>query len=357
MKRIWIPLLLAVVVSMIIGAGASGYAVPTLFHNDEAWYKDSVAPLLMKNGVYHIPADLLGMFGDITVSYHNNDDNLLLTRGDGTYASVLFSDRRAAINGDICENIGIFRENGYTYVDAEWIAGVFSLTCEYSSTADGQTVLRLKDSEAVRTMEELLEVYIPAAETEETQPPETTEPETTPETEIPPETLPETVIKRIYILSDDNYWRQGYVPAEDIAGSSGLVCTLFLHEGSADEKLWEYGFFRSAGICAGSVEEAEAVNRKLEERFYRRMEYVLPADENTDREALRQAGYIVIEPDFTVDAGVDPDVVYEALYAWMLENDTAVVRVGWDGCSQRMLALLCNLNANPDWCRVELLLP
>jgi len=65
----------------------------------------------------------------------------------------------------------------------------------------------------------------------------------------------------------------------------------------------------------------------------------------------------VIEPDFTVDAGVDPDVVYEALYAWMLENDTAVVRVGWDGCSQRMLALLCNLNANPDWCRVELLLP
>lgn len=350
MKRIWIPMLLAAGLALLIGAGAlaSGYTVPTLFHNDEAWYKDSVAPLLMKDGKYHVPADMLEMFGDITVSYHRNEENLLVTHDDGTYVSILFSERRAVIGGEIHENIGIFRENGYTYIDAEWIAAIFSLTCEYTRREDGQTILRLKDGEAVCTMEELLALYTEASAVEET------EEEKMPETEPVPEG---DGIKRIYIVTDDNYDRQGYVPAENIAGISGLACSLFLHEGTKEEKLMEYGFFGDAGICAGSVEEADAVNRRLESLSCRRLEYVLPADDSTDREALRQAGYIVIEPDFTVNAATDPDVVYAALYTYMLEADSAIVRVGWDGCSQRMLALLCDLTANPEWCQSDILLP
>ncbi|MBR5445866.1 MAG: hypothetical protein IKV57_07080 [Clostridia bacterium] len=351
MKRIWIPLVLAVLISLgiCVGVLAGDSAVPSLFHNDEAWYKDSVAPLLIKDSRYHVPADMLGMFGNIGISWHREEENLLMTHTDGSYISLLFSTRTAVVNGAIQENVSVFRENGYTYVDVEWVAGIFSLVCEYAQSEDGRMVLRVSDGGAVRSMEELLSRYAVQYAPEEPQTPEPEPDEAEP--------LPGDGIKRIYIVTDDNYEKLGYVPEEDIVASSGMVCSLFFHARSSDEKLREHGFFGGSGICAGSVEEAEAVNARLEKMGCRRMELVLPAYDSTDREALRQAGYVVLEPDFAVTPTTDPDLMYEELYAWMLENDTAVIRVGWDGCSQRMLALLCNLTANPEWCRADVLMP
>ena len=355
-------LLAAVLVCMLFcGAGtlAAEYDMPTLFHNDEAWYKDSMAPLLMKDGRYHIPADLLGMFGDLTVSSHQDNGNLLITqtagsvrgsestRKDSTYVSILFADKTAVVDGELHENVGIFRENGYTYIDGEWIAEIFSLTCTYAQTENGNTVLRLSDTEAARTMEELMNLY--REETPQTTP--------LPEKDPTPE-LPEAdESRRVYIVTGDNYENPEFVPAEAVVRNSGLVCTMFLHERSDPEKYWEYAFLGDAGICAGSVEEAEAVNARLESMFCRRLEYVLPAYGDTDREALRQAGYIVVEPDFVVDYSTDPDTVYGELTAFLEENRSVIVKVSGDGCSQRMIALLCNLTADPEYCRTEVLLP
>ncbi|MBR2435747.1 MAG: hypothetical protein IKB22_09780, partial [Lentisphaeria bacterium] len=327
---------------------AAEYDMPTLFHNDEAWYKDSMAPLLMKDGRYHIPADLLGMFGDLTVSSHQDNDNLLITRGtgaEGTYVSILFSDKTAVIDGRLQENVGIFRENGFTYVDGEWIAEIFSLTCTYARTENGNTVLRLSDAEAARTMEELMTLY-----REEPM-------QTAPMPEKEPARTGEDGIRRIYIVTGDNYENPEFTPAEAVVKNSGLVCTMFLHGRSDPEKYWEYAFFGNAGICAGSAEEADAVNDRLESLFCRRLEYVLPAYGDTDREALRQAGYIVVEPDFVVDYSTDPDAIYGELTAFLEENDSVIVKVSGDGCSQRMIALLCNLTADPQLCRTEVLLP
>ena len=334
---------------LFCGAGtmAAEYDMPTLFHNDEAWYKDSMAPLLMKDGRYHIPADLLGMFGDLTVSSHQEGGNLLIVQADGTYVSILFADKTAVIDGQLQENVGIFRENGYTYVDGEWIAEIFSLTCTYAQTENGSTVLRLSDAEAAKTMEELMTLY------REESPQTALLPEEKPETELPAG----DGIRRIYIVTGDNYENPEFVPAEAVVENSGLVCTMFLHGRSDPEKFWEYAFPGNAGICAGSAEEADAVNDTLESLFCRRLEYVLPAYGDTDREALRQAGYIVVEPDFVVDYSTDPDVIYEELTAFLKENDSAVVKVSGDGCSQRMIALLCNLTADPEYCRTEVLLP
>ena len=38
--------------------------VPSLFHNDEEWYKDGLYPLAVRNGEYYIPAELFSMFED-----------------------------------------------------------------------------------------------------------------------------------------------------------------------------------------------------------------------------------------------------------------------------------------------------
>ena len=152
-------LLLAVLFSVCVHVLAGGSTVPTLFHNDEAWYKDSVAPLLMKDGKYHVPADILTMFSGITVTYHNSEDNLLMTHEDGRYVSLLFGSRSAVVNGEIREQISTFRENGYTYVEAEWIAEIFGLTCNDIRLESGQYVLRLADQDTGRTLEELVARY------------------------------------------------------------------------------------------------------------------------------------------------------------------------------------------------------
>lgn len=313
------------------GAAGSEYSVPSLFHNDEAWYKDSIAPLLQKDGRYHIPADLLSMFEEIQVSYSQGGDNVLVTGPEGSYVSILFGDKTAVVNGELYENIGVFRENGYTYVDSEWIAELFSLTCTYIQTEEGKTVLRLTDAMSTRSWEELEAMYRTDIRTD-------TERD---ETMVPAET--DSHVRRIYIVTGDNYENPTFPAAEDVVANSGLTCTLFLHQNSMEEKYWQWGLTGLGGICAHSVAEADAVNEALEALCCRRLEYVLPAQTDTDREALREAGYLVIEPDFVVDYRTDPDVVYGEIAAYLTDHDQVIVQVSGDGCSQRMIALLCDL--------------
>lgn len=342
-RRLYGLVCILLLFGLTIGTGAES-SVPTLFHNDEAWYKDSMAPLLMKDGRYHIPADLLGMFEDIDVSYSQGGDNVLIVHTNGTYVSILFSDKTAVVNGELQENIGVFRENGYTYIDGEWIAAYFDLTLAYAQSEDGKTVLRLTDDSATRTWEALFAMYQDDVVEEETaiaRPPVSEEP-----TED---------VRRIYIVTGDNYENPSFPAAEDVVENSGLTCTLFLHTGSDDEKYWSWGMTGQGGICAGSVKEADAVNAKLEALCCRRLEYVLPADADTDRDALREAGYLVIEPDFVVDYRTDPDSMYTELTEYMSEHDRVIVQVSGDGCSQRMIALLCDLVGGREVVRDEVL--
>lgn len=344
-KRRYFLLGTLVLLLFLLGTGAAGteYSVPSLFHNDEAWYKDSIAPLLIKDGRYHIPADLLSMFEDLEVSYSQGGDNVLVTGAAGNYVSILFTDKTAVVNGELYENIGVFRENGYTYVDSEWIAELFSLTCTYIQTEEGKTVLRLTDATVTRSWQELEAMYREEAhgETERDEPMEPTK--------------PDTDVRRIYIVTGDNYENPGFPAAEEVVANSGLTCTLFLHPDSLEEKYWTWGLTGLGGICADSVAEADAVNDTLEEMCYRRLEYVLPVNADTDREALRQAGYIVIEPDFVVDYRTDPDAVYAELIAYLADHDKVIVQVSGDGCSQRMIALLCDLIGGGESVRDEVL--
>lgn len=326
------------VLSLLLCTGVAGSesGMPSLFHNDEAWYKDAMAPLRIKDGRYHVPADFFGMFEDIQVSYRQSGgqkgDNVLFVHTNGTYASILFRDKTAVVNGELQENIGVFRENGYTYVDGEWMAAIFDLTCTYAQDEDGRTVLRITDADTAdsvsKTLEELMELYRDVETTEE-------RPYTPP--------APTEDVCRLYIVTGDNYENPTFPAAEEIIENSGLGCTLFLHPDSAEEKYWLWGMTGQGGICADSVAEADAVNDKLEALCCRRLEYVLPATKDTDRDALRQAGYLVIEPDFVVDYRTDPDAVYAALAAYSTEHSQVIVQVSGDGCSQRMIALLCEL--------------
>lgn len=62
---------------LITESSAVGWQDPTLYHNDDVWYKDNGAPLIKKNGQYYIPIDILTMFDTVTLETHPQD-NLLL---------------------------------------------------------------------------------------------------------------------------------------------------------------------------------------------------------------------------------------------------------------------------------------
>lgn len=63
----------------------------------------------------------------------------------------------------------------------------------------------------------------------------------------------------------------------------------------------------------------------------------------------------MIEPDFVVDYRTDPDAVYAELVAYLAEHDQVIVQVSGDGCSQRMIALLCDLIGGREVVRDEVL--
>jgi len=345
MKKIFWPVIMAgiILIGSCLAAAVYAYDGPSLFHNDEAWYKDSIAPLRTRNGQMYIPIDMLNAFDEMNVIYGNEKENILVFHTDGRYVSILYSDNTAIVNGDLHTEVHVFREGGTYYVHAEWIADLFSLKLEYA--ADGENILRIADGTEIRNISELLAVYDTAAEYPE-EPPVVGDDAEQPDG-----------VKRIYLVTADNYENMNFPAAENIVENSGLVCTVFVHEGSSMEKIHRYYLQGSGGICAASAKEAEALNNALETRFMRRAQWVLLLSEDADKEVLYRAGYVVVEPDFVVNYRTDPDLVFEELVKFLETEDSAVVQISGDGCSQRMIALLCNLTADPTYCRTEKLLP
>jgi len=314
-----------------------GYETPdgsraSLYHNDEAWYKDSMAPLLLKDEVYHIPTDILEMFPDISVQAYADNDNLLIHNTEtGDYVSILFSTASAAVNGEIIENVDIFRQNGYHYVNAEWIAGICGLECMFQEDAYGNMLLRLTDGEQRRTFQELLASYTGDGQREESS--TETEESVTPEKEN---------IKRIYLVCTDT--PGSTYTAADMIADNGLICTEFLREGSGEVKILKNSLYGTGGVYAGdcTVAAAERVNAAVERRLCRKLSMVL-LPYAADTSALTEAGYVPVVPDFTVDYQTDPDRIYREMLVFLETNDNVILRIDTDGCSQRMLVLLCEL--------------
>ena len=103
---------------LITESSAVGWQDPTLYHNDDVWYKDNGAPLIKKNGQYYIPIDILTMFDTVTLETHPQDNLLLYadTENGTAYASILYGEQLAAVNGEIVQNVEIFHQNGYYYL-------------------------------------------------------------------------------------------------------------------------------------------------------------------------------------------------------------------------------------------------
>ena len=161
--------LIAAVLVISIGLGVlfsvhvSAASVPSLFHNDERWYRDNSAGLEVIDGLYYVPVDVFGMFRHIELTMDSRRGEFMVyNRNTGAYISVIYSEKIATINGEEEAYLNLYKlHGGYYYVPAEYFCTVMSLGYEVrrgSGSAAGVT-FRILDGNEVKPFDELLAPY------------------------------------------------------------------------------------------------------------------------------------------------------------------------------------------------------
>ncbi len=155
-------LAVCICVGVLFSVRVSAIGAPTLFHNDEKWYKDSTAHLEVIDGIPYIPVDIFGMFPHIELSMDGRKGEFMLyNRTTGRYISVLYEERMATVDGTEEIYLNLYRlYGGYYYVPAEYFCAVMDLFCTMrDSDALGGKTMRIWDGTQTKTMEELLTLY------------------------------------------------------------------------------------------------------------------------------------------------------------------------------------------------------
>ncbi len=305
MKIKYIAVLLAVFMLATVPAStfAAGNDVPTLFHNDEEWYKDGLYPMTLRDGKYYIPAELFAMFDYISVTTPLADNILIHNTENGQYVSILFMERSAAVNGSIVRDVGVFRDDDMYYVDAEMVCDGIGMEYERYTSEDGQESLRLYDRDCTMLFEQMIRAYLP----EEDKLGSVTDDDQS------------NLTKRIFLickpagLYDNDYSAQIYL---DIYG---LDYTLFLNNADDTEAVLrasargEYGVLpkttrRIDGIDIAA--ELDGMNSKISVYTGIKTRLTLATGNDEEDGILREQGYIPIKPDFTVNGSSDAESLF-----------------------------------------------
>ncbi len=315
-------------------SGTAGYAVgvPSLFHNDEAWYKDGAVPLVLRDDVYYVPAELFGMFEKIRVETPGKSGNNLLiwnTRND-SYISILFDARRAAVNGRILENIAIFRDSGILYVDAMLVAETLNIEAEILEHEDGGISMRLYDENRLLTTEELLAPYFPEEDDEFAG--------------LGEEEYLD--LKRIFVICREPAEGEPYSALKWLR-EHDMGYTLFLEGDTSTDSLLsalaggEYGILLPDNTASGDVVAAlDGINASFGRITQYQTHLTMATGDYDADESLRRAGYCPVLPDFTVNASADPNVVFADMLEHLGTNDYCVLLL--EDCPQidRMIELM-----------------
>ncbi len=338
MKRRLLRLLAAAVLCGLLGTPSvipiqAEEEIPSLFCNDEAWYKDGAAPLIMREEIHYVPAELFGLFETVSVTAPDDNNLLIHNTADDRYISILFNERRAAVNGTIFEDIRSFRDGGVTYVDAVQVAETVGITAETIVREDGRVSMRLYDENSLLTTEELLAAYLPEEPADEFADIEEEE---------------ELDLKRIFILCRE--------PAPNVEDSAlellkkyEMGYTLFLTADTSTEALLDARAGGEYGILTGKTgEEAVAELNAINESFRkitRCKTHLTMTTGSYDSDALlTQAAYCPVAPDFVVDSTVDADTMFADMLQYLGGHDYCVLQL--EDCPQtgRMLFLMDQIN-------------
>lgn len=352
MKTVKILLLIltaAVLLSLPVFSGEEN--IPSVFAQDEAWYKDAVYPLVVRDGIYFVPAELFSMIDGITVSIPREDNLLIHNTANDTYISVLFMKRSAAVNGEIIENISVLRNGDMYYIDAYPAAEALGLTTEVYTLDNGGIVLRIFDSNSVFSTQELVGMYTPKTEAVRDE---------NPLPELPAESEDisyDGKLKKIYVLvKSPKYGEQTEFPALDNCRYYGIRFTHFLDSSATVPDMLSAGAMGLYGVVSwdeNRLQSLNTLNTQFSDYTRRITCFTLSTGDASADEELRREGYIPIVPDFTVNGTSNPDTLLPTIlqHIGTTGSCTLLLEDCWN--SERMAILLSEME-NSLYCTANL---
>lgn len=180
MKKYWKRILASVFVPILLllsfsvgeeRAYAATTTAPTLYCNDEVWYKDAQLPLVPYHQNYLVPVSIFSMIPGFEVSVDRQSENIVITdrQRDDYYISFNHKEEQAIVGYEgnatefFCRTHKFFATE--YYVSPQIVCEYMGLECEiYVSEYDGSVSLRISDPEtAKQSFGQLLYRYNPAA--------------------------------------------------------------------------------------------------------------------------------------------------------------------------------------------------
>lgn len=276
--------------------------VPSLFHNDEEWYKDGLYPLAVRDGKYYIPAEMFSMFEYISVTTHGSDNILIHNTKNDLYVSILFTDSSAAVNGQLLWNVGMFRDDDMYYVPADLVCESIGMEYELHATEDGKEHLRLFDDESELSFDTLILGYLDGDAGESNVTDDKT-----------------NVTKQIFLICKPADPYNLDYSAHLYLDYYGLDYTVFLTASAREDKILsasargEYGVVPTVNRWVDGIDiaaELDRVNLGAYEYTGRKTRLTLTTGKAEEDGILQNNGYIPIKPDFTVNGSSDADAVF-----------------------------------------------
>ena len=352
-KRISAALLCLLLLLAAVPA-SSADAPPSLFYNEEPWYKDALAPLVERDGVVYIPAEFCAMLDGIELTTPREGNLLLSNRNTGAYVSILFPECSAVLCGKIVDDIGVFRDGSMYYVEAQTVCGALGIEWESGEWDNGAAIGQIGDENRRQTLDELLSGYRSMSSIDLY---ENTDP--VPETPSGPQ-------KRIYVLCGAPY---DGVTDEDgreynvfrTLRDAGMACTVFLREDAADGDVLAavscgaYGLMPPDGADGDLAETLLARDGQIRNLTRRHARLTLSTGDASADADLRKAGFAPLAPDFTVDAASDLWNTADAIIAHLRYRSSCLVFLEdcWNG--EAMVGALGEmLRQNPGWAVLNL---
>ncbi len=192
--------------------------LPTLYCNDEVWYKTGLYPLRVYNSNY-VPISIFEQIRGISITYYENN-TAIVYRDQHNFISFNFSRNEAMTQDNERFNLKTYLENGERYVPLNTTCNALGLEHEvHRSAADGSVAVRITDGSQTKTFAELLRRYNPGALAEHTAPPpQTTEP-----------TPPLDPVENAAFLCIDGFGEEGQLNALlDLCAEYDVSVTFFI---------------------------------------------------------------------------------------------------------------------------------
>ncbi len=176
--RVSIAALAVLLMGIAVGTSVNAASVPSIFLNDERWYRDSIAGAEYADDVLCVPLDVFELFPKVGLSVdRDNDEFMAYNRDTRLYVSVLLSSGLAMVNGVEYTDLRIYKAHDCYYVPVEFFCSVLGLDCEDvpSNSPCGRTV-RIFDGSQSRPVSDLIGEYTERPTSATTAPPQTTAP-------------------------------------------------------------------------------------------------------------------------------------------------------------------------------------